>query len=83
DRVLDLEKRKTAQAKEIADLEKRVKKLERKRRSRTSKMNLFKLGTSRRRSLDYELAARLRAEKQRSKPPNQISKEKSNMILLD
>nr|GFA44635.1 hypothetical protein [Tanacetum cinerariifolium] len=62
DRVLDLEKTKTAQAKEIATLKKKVKKLERKRRSRTPEMNLFKIGTSRRRSLDYELAARLRAE---------------------
>nr|GEV62361.1 copia protein [Tanacetum cinerariifolium] len=35
--------KKTAQAKEIADLKKRVKKLERKRRSRTSGMNLFKI----------------------------------------
>nr|GEV14658.1 NADH dehydrogenase subunit 4, mitochondrial [Tanacetum cinerariifolium] len=34
--VLDLEKAKTAQAKEIVDLKKRVKKLERKKKSRTS-----------------------------------------------
>nr|GFB14015.1 hypothetical protein [Tanacetum cinerariifolium] len=34
--VLDLEKAKTAQAKEIADLKKRVKKLKRKKKSRTS-----------------------------------------------
>nr|GEX56833.1 hypothetical protein [Tanacetum cinerariifolium] len=34
--VLDLEKAKTAQAKEIADLKKRVKKLERKKKSKTS-----------------------------------------------
>nr|GEU46751.1 hypothetical protein [Tanacetum cinerariifolium] len=54
DRVLDLEKIKIAQAKEIADLKKRVKKLERKRRSRTSGMNLFKIGTSKRRSLGKE-----------------------------
>nr|GEX98481.1 hypothetical protein [Tanacetum cinerariifolium] len=51
DRVLDLEKTKSAQAKELADLKKRVKKLERKRRSRTLRMNLFKIGTSRRKSL--------------------------------
>nr|GEW43953.1 ribonuclease H-like domain-containing protein [Tanacetum cinerariifolium] len=99
DRVLDLEKIKTAQAKGIADLKKRVKKLERKRSSRTPRMNLFKIGTSRRRSLgkedaskqgrnlkqrsifkksifdvqamidaDFELAVRLKAEKQRRKP---------------
>nr|GEX44931.1 uncharacterized mitochondrial protein AtMg00810-like [Tanacetum cinerariifolium] len=35
-KVLDLEKAKTAQAKEIADLKKKVKKLERKKKSRTS-----------------------------------------------
>nr|GFD33070.1 hypothetical protein [Tanacetum cinerariifolium] len=58
DKVLDLEKKKTAQAKEIADLKKRVKKLERKRRSRTSGMNLFKIGTSRRRSLGEDDASK-------------------------
>nr|GEY14301.1 hypothetical protein [Tanacetum cinerariifolium] len=99
DRVLDLEKTTTAQAKEIADMKKRDKKLERNRRSRTLRMNLFKIGTSRRRSLgkddaskqgrnlkqrsifeesnfdvlaimdvDFELAARLKAEDQRRKP---------------
>nr|GEX83341.1 retrovirus-related Pol polyprotein from transposon TNT 1-94 [Tanacetum cinerariifolium] len=81
--VLDLEKTKTAQAKVIADLKKRVKNLERKRRSRTPEMNLFKIGTSRRRSLDYELAARLRAEEQRRKTTNQSSKEESNTNLSD
>ncbi|GJS54105.1 hypothetical protein Tco_0627467 [Tanacetum coccineum] len=43
DRVLNLETTKTAQAKEIAYLKKRVKKLERKRKSRTPGMNLFKI----------------------------------------
>ncbi|GKE58101.1 hypothetical protein Tco_1497286, partial [Tanacetum coccineum] len=50
-RVLDLETTKTTQAKEIASLKKRVKKLERKRKSKTPGMNLFKIGTSSRRSL--------------------------------
>nr|GEW90899.1 hypothetical protein [Tanacetum cinerariifolium] len=54
DRVLDLEKIKTTQAKEIADLKKRVKKLERKKRSRTPGMNLFKISTTRKRSLGEE-----------------------------
>nr|GEX97034.1 paired amphipathic helix protein Sin3-like 4 isoform X2 [Tanacetum cinerariifolium] len=58
DIVLDLEKIKTAQANEIADLKKRVKKLERKRRSRTLRMNLFKIGTSRRRSLGEDDASK-------------------------
>nr|GFC19987.1 hypothetical protein [Tanacetum cinerariifolium] len=44
--------------KKIADLKKRVKKLERKRRSRTLCLNLFKIGTSRRRSLDEEDASK-------------------------
>nr|GFB46201.1 hypothetical protein [Tanacetum cinerariifolium] len=49
---------KTAQVKEIADLKKRVKKLERKRRSRTPRMNLFKIGISRRRSLGEDDASK-------------------------
>nr|GEX14768.1 hypothetical protein [Tanacetum cinerariifolium] len=44
DRVLDLEKTKTAQAKDIANLKKKFKKLERKRMLRTPGMNLFKIG---------------------------------------
>ncbi|GKB56015.1 putative ribonuclease H-like domain-containing protein [Tanacetum coccineum] len=58
ERVLDLETKKTAQAKEIANLKKRVKKLERKRKSRTLGMNLFKIGTFRRRSLGEEDASK-------------------------
>ncbi|GJY89056.1 hypothetical protein Tco_0503684 [Tanacetum coccineum] len=47
DRVLDLEITKTAQAKEIASLKKRVKKLERKWKSKTLGMKrLFKIGRS-------------------------------------
>ncbi|GJX02117.1 hypothetical protein Tco_0186030 [Tanacetum coccineum] len=47
DRVLDLETTKTAQAKEIASLKKRVKKLESKRKSKTLRMKrLFKIGRS-------------------------------------
>nr|GEV99389.1 hypothetical protein [Tanacetum cinerariifolium] len=49
---------KSAQAKEIADLNKRVKKLERKRRYRTPWMNLFKIGTSKRRSLGKDDASK-------------------------
>ncbi|GJW13289.1 hypothetical protein Tco_0017422 [Tanacetum coccineum] len=43
DRVYDLETTKTAQAKEISSLKKRVKTLERKRKSKTLGMNLFKI----------------------------------------
>ncbi|GKF10301.1 hypothetical protein Tco_0048227 [Tanacetum coccineum] len=46
-RVLDLETTKTAQAKEIASLKKKVKKLERKKKSKTPGMKrLFKIGRS-------------------------------------
>ncbi|GJR70598.1 hypothetical protein Tco_0016663 [Tanacetum coccineum] len=58
ERVLDLETIKTAQAKEIVNLQKIVKKLERKRKSKTSGMNLFNIGTSRRRSLGEEDASK-------------------------
>nr|GEW58040.1 uncharacterized mitochondrial protein AtMg00810-like [Tanacetum cinerariifolium] len=45
--VLDLEKAKTTQAKEIANLRKRVKKLERKKKSRTSGLKrLWKVGST-------------------------------------
>ncbi|GKE19374.1 hypothetical protein Tco_1426951 [Tanacetum coccineum] len=50
----------TGLAKEIANLKKRVKKLERKRKSRTPRMNLFKIGTSRKRSLGEEDASKHR-----------------------
>nr|GEY20547.1 hypothetical protein [Tanacetum cinerariifolium] len=87
DRVLDLEKKKTAQAKEIANLKKKVKKLERKRRSRTPKMNLFKIGTSRRRSLGEDDASKhgrnLKQRRAEKKTTNQSLKEESNMILSD
>ncbi|GJU07017.1 putative ribonuclease H-like domain-containing protein [Tanacetum coccineum] len=57
-RVLDLETTKTAQAKEIPSLKKIVKKLERKRKSKTTGMNLFKIGTSSRRNLGEEDASK-------------------------
>ncbi|GJX85323.1 hypothetical protein Tco_0336097 [Tanacetum coccineum] len=43
DRVLDLKTTKTTQAKEIANLKKRDNKLEKRKRSRTLRMNLFKI----------------------------------------
>ncbi|GJT09730.1 hypothetical protein Tco_0856772 [Tanacetum coccineum] len=58
EQVLDLEKAMTAQAKEIAILKKRVKKLEKRKRSRTQGLKLFKIGTSKRRSLDKEDASK-------------------------
>nr|GEV76090.1 ribonuclease H-like domain-containing protein [Tanacetum cinerariifolium] len=75
DIVLDLEKTKTDQAKEIADLKKRVKRLKRKRRSRTPRMNLFKIGTFRRRSLDEDDASKQgRNLKQRVRIGNKVLK---------
>nr|GEW35888.1 hypothetical protein [Tanacetum cinerariifolium] len=65
-RVLNVEKTKIAQAKESADLKKRVKKLERKRRSRTLWMNLFKIGTSRRSMGKGDASKQGRNLKQRS-----------------
>ncbi|GJW04827.1 hypothetical protein Tco_1563683 [Tanacetum coccineum] len=50
--VFDLEKVKTAQAKEIAGLKRRVTKLEQRQRSRILKNHPFKFGSSRRQSLD-------------------------------
>ncbi|GJS76374.1 hypothetical protein Tco_0726255 [Tanacetum coccineum] len=56
--VLDLETTKTTQAKKIASLKKRVKNLERKRKSKTLRISLFKIGTSKRRSLGEEDASK-------------------------
>ncbi|GJR59490.1 hypothetical protein Tco_1501652 [Tanacetum coccineum] len=52
----------TAQAKEIPSLKKIVKKLERKRKSKTLGMNLFNIGTSKRRSLGEEDASKRTSE---------------------
>ncbi|GJT90266.1 hypothetical protein Tco_1079111 [Tanacetum coccineum] len=53
-RVLDLEKVKTAQAKEIAGLKRRVTKLEQRQRSRILKNYPFRFGSSRRQSLENQ-----------------------------
>ncbi|GJT59812.1 hypothetical protein Tco_1003345 [Tanacetum coccineum] len=53
-RVLALETSKTAQDLVIKKLKKKVKRLENKQRARTPGMKLFKIGTSRRKSLDKE-----------------------------
>ncbi|GJY59242.1 putative ribonuclease H-like domain-containing protein, partial [Tanacetum coccineum] len=53
-RVLALETSKTAQDLVIKKLKKKVKRLEKKLRARTLGMKLFKIGTSRRKSLDKE-----------------------------
>ncbi|GJU00093.1 hypothetical protein Tco_1110431 [Tanacetum coccineum] len=53
-RVLALETSKTAQDLVIKNLKKKVKRLEKKQRARTSRMKLFKICTSRKKSLDKE-----------------------------
>ncbi|GJV29889.1 putative ribonuclease H-like domain-containing protein [Tanacetum coccineum] len=53
-RVLALETSKTAQDLVIKKLKKKVKRLEKKQRERTPRMKLFKISTSRRKSLDKE-----------------------------
>ncbi|GJW57792.1 hypothetical protein Tco_0104523, partial [Tanacetum coccineum] len=53
-KVLTLETSKTAQDLVINKLKKKVKRLEKKQRARTPEMKLFKIGTSRRKSLDKE-----------------------------
>ncbi|GKD01777.1 hypothetical protein Tco_1172051, partial [Tanacetum coccineum] len=74
DIVLDLEITKTTQAKEIASLKKRVKKLERKRKSKTLGINLFKIGTSTRRSL---------GEKDASKQGRNLKQGKQSSIFKE
>ncbi|GKA57657.1 hypothetical protein Tco_0756845, partial [Tanacetum coccineum] len=53
-RVFDLEKVKTAQAKEIVGLKRRVTKLEQRQRSRILKNHPFRFGSSRRQSLEKD-----------------------------
>ncbi|GKD24360.1 hypothetical protein Tco_1230574 [Tanacetum coccineum] len=60
-RVFDLEKVKTAQAKEIAGLKRRVTKVEQRQRSRILKNHLFRFGSPRRQSLgkDAEIQGKI------------------------
>ncbi|GKB05321.1 hypothetical protein Tco_0833516 [Tanacetum coccineum] len=57
-RVLALEQSKTAQDLVIRKLKKKVRKLEKKLRTRTMGMKLFKIGTSKRKSLDEEFVSK-------------------------
>nr|GFB43153.1 hypothetical protein [Tanacetum cinerariifolium] len=64
-RVLDLEKIKTAQAKEITDLKKRVKKIGKKEKVQNSRDEFIQdwdFDVQSMMDADYELAARLKAE---------------------
>ncbi|GJU68323.1 hypothetical protein Tco_1254582 [Tanacetum coccineum] len=83
-RVLNLETTKTAQAKEIASLKKRVKKLERKRKSRTPGLRrLRKVGSARR--IESSNEASLGAQEDTSKQGKKIADIDANaeVTLID
>ncbi|GJY31195.1 hypothetical protein Tco_0414690 [Tanacetum coccineum] len=67
-RVLALEQSKIAQDLVIRKLKKKVKKLEKKLRERTSRMKLFKIGTSKRKSLDKENVSKQGRKSDKTKP---------------
>ncbi|GJQ99204.1 hypothetical protein Tco_0522189 [Tanacetum coccineum] len=67
-RVLALEQSKTAQDLVIRKLKKKVRKLEKKLRARTPGMKLFKIGTSRRKSLDKENVSKQGRKSDKTKP---------------
>ncbi|GJW37975.1 hypothetical protein Tco_0060895 [Tanacetum coccineum] len=67
-RVLALETSKTAQDLVIKKLKKKVRKLEKKLRARTPGMKLFKIGTSKRNSLDEEYVSKQGRKSDKTKP---------------
>ncbi|GKA01318.1 hypothetical protein Tco_0673983 [Tanacetum coccineum] len=67
-RVLALEHSKTAQDLVIKRLTKKVKRLEKKLRARTPGMKLFKIGTSKRKSLDKENVSKHGRKSDKTKP---------------
>ncbi|GKC40486.1 hypothetical protein Tco_1052870, partial [Tanacetum coccineum] len=67
-RVLALEQSKTAQDLVIKKLKKKVRKLEKKLRARTLGLNLFKIGTSKRKSLDKENVSKQGRKSDKTKP---------------
>ncbi|GJT57511.1 hypothetical protein Tco_0992565 [Tanacetum coccineum] len=78
-RVLALEQSKTAQDLVIRKLKKKVKKLEKKLRARTLGMKLFKIGTSKRKSLDKEYVSKQGRKSDKTKPMF----DDSNFVKLD
>ncbi|GJZ30374.1 hypothetical protein Tco_0575421 [Tanacetum coccineum] len=66
--VLALEQSKTAQDLVIQKLKKKVKRLEKKLRARTPGMKLFKIGTSKRKSLDKEYVSKQGRKSDKTKP---------------
>ncbi|GJZ62135.1 hypothetical protein Tco_0618272 [Tanacetum coccineum] len=67
-RVLALEQSKTTQDLVIRWLKKKVRKLEKKLRARTLGLNLFKIGTSKRKSLDKENVSKQGRKSDKTKP---------------
>ncbi|GKD90249.1 hypothetical protein Tco_1365756, partial [Tanacetum coccineum] len=67
-RILAVEQSKTAQDLVIKKLKKKVKKLEKKLRARTPGLNLFKIGTSKRKSLDKENVSKQGRKSDKTKP---------------
>ncbi|GJW16404.1 hypothetical protein Tco_0020537 [Tanacetum coccineum] len=67
-RVLALETSRTAQDLVIQKLKKKVKRLEKKHKARTPGMKLFKIGTSRRKSLDKENVSKQGRKSNKTKP---------------
>ncbi|GKE43922.1 hypothetical protein Tco_1471206 [Tanacetum coccineum] len=67
-KVLALEQSKTTQDLVIRKLKKKVRKLEKKLKARTLGMKLFKIGTSKRKSLDEECVSKQRRKSDRTKP---------------
>ncbi|GJU87546.1 hypothetical protein Tco_1295092, partial [Tanacetum coccineum] len=66
--VLALETSKTVQDLVIRNLKKKVRKLEKKLRARTPGMKLFKIGTSKRKSLDEEYVSKQERKGNKTKP---------------
>ncbi|GJT13287.1 putative ribonuclease H-like domain-containing protein [Tanacetum coccineum] len=67
-RVLVLEQSKTTQDLVIRKLKKKVRKLEKKLRERTPRMKLFKIGTSKRKSLDEEYVSKQGRKSDKTNP---------------
>ncbi|GKD22130.1 hypothetical protein Tco_1223833 [Tanacetum coccineum] len=67
-RVLALETSRTAQDLVIQKLKKKVKRLEKKQKTRTPGMKLFKIGTSNRKSLDKEYVSKQGRKNDKTKP---------------
>ncbi|GJX11561.1 hypothetical protein Tco_0201420 [Tanacetum coccineum] len=67
-RVLALEQSKTAQDLVIQKLKKKVKRLEKKQRARTLGMKLYKIGISKRKSLDQEYVSKQGRKSDKTKP---------------